>query len=61
MDTMDNQNNSTYPCTRQVKNPLRKQEMAATETASQLLEETAVNCCCWNELELGADPLAGMS
>jgi len=31
------------------------------ETASQLLEETAVNCCCWNELKLGADPLAGMS
>ena len=41
--------------------PSQKQEMAAIETASQLLEETAVNCCCCNELELGADPLARMS
>ena len=41
--------------------PSQKQEMDAIETASQLLEETAVNCCCCNELELGADPLAGMS
>ena len=38
-----------------------KSEMAAIEAASQLLEETAVNCCCWSELKLGADPLAGMS
>ena len=31
------------------------------ETASQLLEEIAVNRCCWNELKLGVDRLAKIS